>query len=76
MYARSGMTQQMLHALAKAAEAGMDVQIEMRKDPALAGYENDPRVVVLVHNALVLRAGRPATVSASGSDGSGEIKPL
>jgi len=76
MYARSGMTEQMLHALSKAAEAGMDVQIEMRKDPALAGYENDPRVVVLVHNALLLRAGQPATVSASGADGSGRVKPL
>ena len=76
MYARSGMTEQMLHALSKAAEAGMDVQIEMRKDPALAGYENDPRVVVLVHNAQLLRAGRPAAVSAAGSDGPGGVKPL
>jgi tetratricopeptide (TPR) repeat protein len=76
MYARSGMTDQMLHALAKAAEAGMDVRIEMRKDPALAGYENDPRVVVLVHNALELRAGRPATVSAPGEDSPGSAKPL
>jgi tetratricopeptide (TPR) repeat protein len=76
MYARAGMTEQMLNALAKAAEAGMDVQIEMRKDPALAGYENDPRVVVLVHNAQVLRAGRPATVSASSPDGGVGAKPL
>jgi tetratricopeptide (TPR) repeat protein len=76
MYARSGMTEKMLHALSKAAESGMDVQIEMRKDPALAGYENDPRVVVLVHNAQLLRAGRPAAVSAAGSDGPGGVKPL
>ncbi len=65
MYARSGMTDQMLHALAKAAEAGMDVQIEMRHDPVLAHFELDPRVVVLVHNAQVLRGSRPATVSTA-----------
>jgi tetratricopeptide (TPR) repeat protein len=65
MYARSGMTEQMLHALAKAAEAGMDVQIEMRHDPVLAHFEMDPRVVVLVHNAQVLRGSRPATVSTA-----------
>jgi tetratricopeptide (TPR) repeat protein len=76
MYARSGMTDQMLHALSKAAEAGMDVQIEMRKDPALAGFENDPRVTLLMHNALLLRATRPATVSASGTDGAAAAKPL
>jgi tetratricopeptide (TPR) repeat protein len=76
MYARSGMTEQMLHALAKAAEAGMDVQIEMRHDPVLGGFENDPRVVVLVHNAQVLRAGRPATVSTSDPDSGAGVKPL
>jgi tetratricopeptide (TPR) repeat protein len=76
MYARSGMTDEMLHALGKAAEAGMDVQIEMRKDPALAGYENDPRVVVLIHNALLLRASRPATVSTSGQGGPADAKPF
>ncbi len=64
MYARSNMEEQMLHALGMAAEAGMDVQIEMHKDPVLVQYEMDPRVVTLVHNALLLRATRPATVSA------------
>ena len=34
----------MLHSLASAAEAGMDVQPEMRKDPYLAKFEMDPRV--------------------------------
>jgi hypothetical protein len=43
----------------------MDVQVEMRHDPALAPFEMDPRVVVLVHNAQVLRGGRPATVSTA-----------
>ena len=65
MYARSGMEDQMLHSLAMASEAGMDVQREMRKDPALAKFELDPRVVVLVHNAQELRAGHRATASAS-----------
>jgi tetratricopeptide (TPR) repeat protein len=39
MYARSGMQEAMLHSLAKAAEAGMDVQVEMRKDPVLVKFE-------------------------------------
>lgn len=67
MYARSDLVEQMLHSLAAAAEAGMDVQREMEHDPALGKYEMDPRVVVIVHNAQLLRATRPATVSASGS---------
>jgi tetratricopeptide (TPR) repeat protein len=65
MYARSGMEDQMLHSLAVASEAGMDVQREMRKDLALAKFELDPRVVVLVRNAQELRAGHRATASAS-----------
>lgn len=73
IYARSGLQEQMLHSLAKAAEAGMDVQIEMRKDPVLAAYENDPRVVVLVRNAEVLRANRPATLSKTSAE---SVKPL
>lgn len=76
MYARTGMTDQMLHALAKAAEAGMDVQVEMRRDPVLAPYGMDPRVVVLVHNAQVLRSGRPATVSTSNPDSAAGGEPL
>jgi tetratricopeptide (TPR) repeat protein len=68
MYARSGMQEAMLHSLAKAAEAGMDVQVEMRRDPVLAKYEMDPRVVVLVHNAHELRGGRPAGGSTTGAE--------
>jgi tetratricopeptide (TPR) repeat protein len=71
MYARNQQEDQMLHSLAMASEYGMDVQREMRKDPVLAPYENDARVVVLVHNAQVVRNGR-ATVSASGS---GNVDP-
>jgi hypothetical protein len=78
MCARSGLEDQMLHSLAMASEAGMDVQREMRKDPALAKFEMDPRVVVLVHNAQELRAGRRATASASSdADAAAEgTKPL
>ena len=65
MYAREGLEEPMLRSLARAAEAGMDVQIEMEHDPYLARFEMDPRVVVLVHNAREMRAARPATVSAT-----------
>jgi len=64
LYARNGMEEQMLHALAMASEAGMDVQREMRRDAVLAGFEMDPRVLVLVHNAQALRAGRGAGTGA------------
>ena len=67
MYAQNDLQDQMLHSLAMASEAGMDVQREMRKDPVLAKFENDPRVVVLVHNAQMVRNSRAATVSASGA---------
>jgi tetratricopeptide (TPR) repeat protein len=62
LYARGGQVDQMLHSLAMASEAGMDVQPEMRRDPAMARFEMDPRVLVLVHNAQVLRAGREAAL--------------
>jgi tetratricopeptide (TPR) repeat protein len=65
MYAQNGLEEQMLHSLAMASEAGMDVQREMRKDPALAKFEMDPRVEVLVHNAQAMRASRASTASAS-----------
>jgi tetratricopeptide (TPR) repeat protein len=67
LYAHNGQEDQMLHSLAMASEAGMDVQREMRKDPVLAQFENDPRVVVLVHNAQMMRTGHAATVAASSS---------
>ena len=78
MYARDGLEEQMLHSLAMASEAGMDVQREMRKDPVLAKFELDPRVVVLVHNAEELRAGHRATASASSNPDAGAAgtKPL
>jgi tetratricopeptide (TPR) repeat protein len=58
MYARSGMEENMLHALAVACEAGMDIQHEMRADPLLLKLVDDPRVVVMVHNAQALQTTR------------------
>jgi tetratricopeptide (TPR) repeat protein len=65
LYAHNDQQDQMLHSLAMASEAGMDVQREMRKDPVMAKFENDPRVVVLVHNAQMMRNSHASTVSAS-----------
>jgi tetratricopeptide (TPR) repeat protein len=65
MYARTGMEEEMLHALARAAEAGMDIQREMEHDSILARYEMDPRVVIVVRNAELLRATRTPTISST-----------
>jgi len=67
LYASNGLEDQMIHSLAMACEAGMDVQHEMLRDPILAKFELDPRVLVVVHNAEALRAGtsQKRTVSAS-----------
>jgi tetratricopeptide (TPR) repeat protein len=75
LYAQNGQVDAMLHSLAKACEAGMDVQREMQKDPELAKFENDPRVVVLVHNGQMVRAGHSATVTASSNNGGGSPTP-
>jgi tetratricopeptide (TPR) repeat protein len=75
LYAQGGQEEQMLHSLAMASEAGMDVQREMRKDTELAKFELDPRVVVLVHNAELLRANR-ANASAVGASTPETPKPL
>jgi tetratricopeptide (TPR) repeat protein len=66
LYARNGLEDQMIHSLAMASEAGMDVQREMLRDEVLAKYEMDPRVLVLVHNAEALRANR----------GGGPVRPF
>ena len=75
LYARNGLEEEMLRSLALASEAGMDVQHEMRSEPAMAKYVMDPRVVALVHNAEALRLNRAETVgtpSPGGSAGSGK----
>jgi tetratricopeptide (TPR) repeat protein len=69
LYARNGLEEEMLRALAKASEAGMDVQSEMRNQPALAKYEMDPRVLALVHNAEMLRANRAETAVPPSTNG-------
>lgn len=60
LYAENGLEEQMLHSLAMAGEAGMDLQKELRKDPVLGKYLTDPRVVILIQNAEAIRTGRPA----------------
>jgi tetratricopeptide (TPR) repeat protein len=67
MYARQGLEEQMLHSLAMSAEAGMDVQSEMRKDPVMVRFVLDPRVAALVRDAERVRAEHTATVSAAGT---------
>jgi tetratricopeptide (TPR) repeat protein len=76
MYARNKQMDQMLHSLAMASEAGMDVQREMRRDPVMAQYENDPRVIVLVHNAQMMRNGHASTVRAFNSGNADAAKPV
>ncbi len=77
MYVRTGMIDEMLRALGRAAEAGMDVQREMEHDQLLAKFEMDQRVVVLVRNAQMLRATRTPTISATSPAGSSPApKPL
>lgn len=66
LYAQNGLEGEMLHSLAMASEAGMDIRREMRKDAVLAKFEMDPRVLVIVHNAEALRASRGSTVGPPG----------
>jgi tetratricopeptide (TPR) repeat protein len=65
LYAQNGLEEQMLHSLATASESGMDVQREMRHDAILGKFAMDPRVLVLVHNAQLMRAGHAAAISTS-----------
>jgi len=73
-YARSGAEEQMLRSLAMASEAGVDLRHEMRRDRMLALYANDPRVLVLMHNARALR-GFGGDVG-NGAETAGEVAPL
>jgi len=67
MYARTSMEDAMLRSLATAAEAGMDIRREMEHDPVLAKYSVDPRVIILVRNAEMLRATHVPTVNPTSS---------
>jgi len=57
LYAQHGNEAQMLHSLAMASEAGMDLQREMRKDPMLAKYVADKRVIAIVLNTEAMGIG-------------------
>jgi tetratricopeptide (TPR) repeat protein len=68
LHARSGAEEPMFHSLAMASEAGVDLRHQMRRDGVLAHYANDPRVLVLEHNARALRG--------FGGDGAGAAPPV
>jgi tetratricopeptide (TPR) repeat protein len=57
LYAQQGDEAQMLHYLTTASEGGFDVLDAMRRDEVLERYCKDPRVLLLVHNARLLRSG-------------------
>jgi len=65
LYARGGAVEQMLHALAIASEAGLDLPREMHKDASLARYAGDPRISVMLHNTEALRATGKVTGSVA-----------
>jgi tetratricopeptide (TPR) repeat protein len=62
LYAQNGLIEEMIHSLAKASEAGMDLGRELRKDAILGKYQTDPRVLVLIQNAEAMRTGHPTPV--------------
>ncbi|HEX6494769.1 MAG TPA: tetratricopeptide repeat protein [Acidobacteriaceae bacterium] len=74
LYAENGLEEQMLHSLAMAGEAGMDLQKEMRKDAVLSKYLTDKRVVILIQNAEAIRTGHPASLATASE--STPAKPL
>jgi tetratricopeptide (TPR) repeat protein len=74
LYAQSGAEDQVLHSLAVASESGIDLQKELRKDPVLGKYLTDPRVMVLIQNAQIMRTGRPAPLGDAAQNSA--IKPL
>ena len=63
LFAQSGDQEKMLHELAVASEGGLDVQHEMHKDAALAKFETDPRVLVILQNAQALRVKDSAALN-------------
>jgi tetratricopeptide (TPR) repeat protein len=78
LYAQNGQIDKMLHSLAMASEEGMDIQREMSRDTTLVKFVDDPRVVVAVHNALMLKTGgAPISVSSvGGAAAPAEAKPV
>jgi len=72
LYAQQGLEEQMLHSLAMAGEAGMDLNRELRKDAVLGKYLTDPRVVILIQNAELIRKGRAGAIGTT----AGSVQPL
>lgn len=72
LYAQNGLEDQMLHSLAMAGEAGMDLNHELRKDAVLGKYLTDPRVVILIQNAELIRKGRAGAIGTT----AGSVQPL
>lgn len=75
-YAQAGNEEEMLHSLSMASEAGTNLQTEMVKDKVLAGFKDDPRVLVLIQNAKALRAGQNGQAGLAQVGTAGGIKPL
>lgn len=67
LYAQQKNEEMMLHSLARASEGGFDILQAMTKDPDLAKYRTDPRVLELVVTANSLREQKthPAVSTAS-----------
>jgi tetratricopeptide (TPR) repeat protein len=65
LYAQRGDEAQMLHFLTMASEAGFNVLGAMGGDTVLAKYKKDPRVILLVNNAIALRSGKAGIAQAS-----------
>ena len=53
----------MLHWLAQASEAGMDIRLEMTKDAHFLRYNKDDRIALLVTNAKSLRSRQLAAAT-------------
>lgn len=57
-YASEGNIVEMLHSLSMASEGGLNLAVEMAKDKTLAGFKNDPRVLLLEQNAKAIKTGQ------------------
>lgn len=66
LYAQHGDEVNMLHYLTRASEGGFDVLEAMRKDEVLERYRKDPRILLLVHNAELLRSGHLSLTASAG----------
>jgi tetratricopeptide (TPR) repeat protein len=75
-YAEQGNEAEMLHALSKASEAGINLISEMGKDKLLAAYRNDPRILILVQNAKALRSGQAGLTSVGAAAAAIQPPPL